>query len=64
MGPELKIYLWKNMKLDKPQNVTKPIIKNKIPCVVPKRTATTIIIDRHMVIFQVQIKKNIMEDVC
>jgi hypothetical protein len=63
MALELKMYLWQKMKPDKPQNVAKIIVKKIVPCVIPKITSTTIVIDHHMVIFQVQIRKNIMEDV-
>jgi hypothetical protein len=34
MAPKLKKYLWQKMKLDKPQNVTKVVIKNIVPYVV------------------------------
>jgi hypothetical protein len=47
MALELKIYLWQKMKLDKPQNVAKAIIEKIVPCLVPKVTSTTIVIDPH-----------------
>ncbi len=51
------------MKLDKPQNVAKVVIEKIVPFVVLKTTTTIIAIDNHMVVIQVQIKKNIVKNV-
>ncbi len=44
-------------------NVTKIITQKIIPFVVPKVATTTITIDNHMVVIQIQIEKNIVKDV-
>jgi hypothetical protein len=49
--------------VDKPENVTKTSTEKIVPFVVPKVTITSIIIDNHMVIIQVQIGKFYVEDV-
>ncbi len=51
------------MKLDKPQNVAKIVIEKIVPSVVLTIATTTIAIDNHMVVIQVQIKKNIVKNV-
>jgi hypothetical protein len=51
------------MKLNKPQNVAKVVIKKIVPFVVPKVAITTIAIDNHVVIIQVQIGKSTIEDI-
>jgi hypothetical protein len=46
---------------DKPQNVAKTMMERIVPYVVPKIT-TTIVIDNHMVVIQVHIRKTIIKD--
>jgi hypothetical protein len=38
------------MKLDKPQNVAKAIIKKIIPSIIPEVTTINVVIDNHMVV--------------
>lgn len=48
---ELKKYVWQEMKLDKPQNVTKTIIKKTIPSIVQNVATIDVVIDNnHMVV--------------
>jgi len=60
---ELKKYLWQKLKPEKTQNVNKAITKKQVDSLVPKTRTTTLAIDDHMVVFQVQIGKNTIEDV-
>jgi len=63
MAPELKIYLWHKMKLDKPHNVAKKIIGKIGPSVVLEVAIIVVAIDNIMVVIHAQIEKNIVKDV-
>lgn len=51
------------MKPYKPQNVAKIVIEKIVPFVTLEVATTTITIDNHMVVIQIQIEKNIVKDV-
>jgi hypothetical protein len=60
---ELKRYLWQKLKPGKTQNVNKTITKKQVDSSILKTRTTTLAIDDHMVVFQVQIGKNTIKDV-
>ncbi len=62
MALELKKYLCQKLKLDT-QIVAKIVIEKIVPSKVPEVTTTIVAIDNHMAIIQIQIEKNIVEDV-
>jgi len=49
-------------KTKKIQNLSKTTIEKQVGLLIPKVGTSTIAIDNHMVIIQVQIKKNTIED--
>ncbi len=61
--PEPKIYLWQKLKLEKTQNVSKATIKKQVGFSIPKVGTTVVVIDTHIAVIQIQIGKNIIEDV-
>jgi len=50
-------------KTKKTQNLSKITIEKQVGLLIPKVETSTIAIDNHMVVIQVQIKKNTIEDV-
>jgi hypothetical protein len=50
-------------KTKKTQNLSKTTIEKQVGLLIPKVGTSTIAIDNHMVVIQVQIKKNTIEDV-
>jgi hypothetical protein len=60
---KLKKYFWQKVKLKKTHNVNKATAKKQVGFSIPEVGTTTIVIDNHMVMIQVQIGKNTIEDV-
>jgi hypothetical protein len=60
---ELKKYLWQKLKLEKTHNLNKETTNKQVVFSIPKVRTTTIAIDNHMAIIQVQIRNNTIEDV-
>jgi hypothetical protein len=60
---KLKIYLWQKLKQKNTHNLIRATIEKQVGSLVPKVGIATIVIDNHMAIIQVQIKKNTIEDV-
>jgi hypothetical protein len=60
---KLKKYLWQKLKPKKIQNVNRTTIDKQVSFSVPKVGTYAIAIDNHMLVMQVQIRKNIIEDV-
>jgi hypothetical protein len=60
---ELNKYFWQKLKPKKIQNVSKTTTKKQVGYSVPKVRTTTITINNHMAVIQVQIGKNTIEDV-
>jgi hypothetical protein len=60
---KLKKYLWQKLKLEKIQNFNRATTDKHVGSLVPKVGTTIVAIDNHMAIIQVQIRKNIIEDV-
>ncbi len=50
---DFKIYLWKKLKPEKTQNVSKVTTNKKVGSLVPKVGTTVVAIDNHMVVIQV-----------
>ncbi len=63
IAPELKIYIWQKLKLEKNQNVNKTTIDKQVGSLILEVGTITIIMNNHMAIIQVQIGKNTIEDV-
>ncbi len=63
IAPELKKYVWQKLKLEKNQNVNRTTINKQVGSLVIEVRTSTIVIDNHMVVIQVQIGKNTVEDV-
>jgi hypothetical protein len=53
IAPELKIYLWQKLKLEKTDNLSRTTTKKQVGFSVPKVRTTTIPLDNHMEIIQV-----------
>jgi hypothetical protein len=63
IAPNFKKYVWPRLKLDKPWEPTKPTT-DKTPTFVVLNISTRLVaIDNHMIVIQVQIGKNIINDV-
>jgi hypothetical protein len=60
---ELKRCLWQKLKLKKFLNVSRTTIEKQVGSLVPKVKTSVVAVDNHMTIIQVQIGKNIIEDV-
>ncbi len=60
---ELKRHLWQKSKLEKTQIVNKKTTNKQVGFLVPEVGTTIVVIDSHMAFIQVQIGKNIIEDV-
>jgi hypothetical protein len=60
---ELKRYLWQKLKLEKIQNVSKVTTDKQVGSLVLEVGIAVVAIDNHMAVIQVQIRKNIIEDV-
>ncbi len=60
---DLNRYLWQKLEPKEIQNVSKVTIEKQISPLVPKVGTTTMAIDNHMAIIQVQIGKNTIENV-
>ncbi len=56
-------YLWKKMKINKPQMNTRVVNEKATTFVVPDISTIAVAIDNHMVVIQVHIDKNIIDDV-
>jgi hypothetical protein len=63
MALELNTNLWKIMKPNKPQSIAKLVIEKTIPYVVLEVATTFVVVDNHMTIIHLQIRKNVIEDV-
>ncbi len=61
--PKLKRYLWQKLKLEKAQNLSRTTTKKQIGSSILEVGTTTVVINNHMAIIQVQIRKNTIEDV-
>jgi hypothetical protein len=60
---DLEKYLWKKMKNNKPQMNTRAVNEKATTFVVLDINTIVVAIDDHMVVIQVQIDKNIIDDV-
>ncbi len=61
--PNLKKYMWQKLNVNKPQINSRSINEKATTYVVPNIGTTTIVIENHMVVIQVQIGKNTIDDV-
>jgi hypothetical protein len=61
--PNLKKYLWQKLKANKPYINTRPMNEKATSYVVPNINITTIFIDNHMDVIQLQIGENMIDDV-
>ncbi len=61
--PELKRYFYQKLKLKKTQNLGRATTKKQVGSLVPEVGTTTVVIDNHIAVIQVQIGKNIIEEV-
>jgi hypothetical protein len=60
---KLKRYFWQKLKPEKIQNLSRITTKKLISSLIPKVRTVVVTIDNHMATIQVQIGKNIKEDV-
>ncbi len=60
---ELKRYIWQKLKLNKTHNVNKTTTQEQVGSSIPEVGTIVIAIDTHMVVIQVQIGKNMIQDV-
>ncbi len=61
---KLKKYFQQKMKFDKPQIVANTVTKKKKkPSVIIEVATSRVVISNHMAVLQIQIRKNIIEDV-
>jgi hypothetical protein len=60
---KLQKYLWQKLKLEKIQNLNRATTNKQVGYIVLEVGTIVVVIDNHMAIIQVQIRKNIIEDV-
>jgi hypothetical protein len=53
IAPRLKIYIWKKLKLEKTQNVSRATIEKQVGSSILEVGTTIVTIDNHMAIIQV-----------
>jgi len=66
IAPNLKKYMWQKLKQKKPNIITKVILKRSVATVVDTHSKVDTIatkVDDQMAIIQIQVAKNIVEDV-
>jgi hypothetical protein len=57
IAPKFKIYLWQKLKPKKTQNLNRITIDKQVGSSIPKVGPTIVIIDNHMVVIQIEIRK-------
>jgi hypothetical protein len=60
---ELKMYLWKKLKPKKTQNLNKTTMNKQVNYSILEVGTTVVVMDNHMVVIQVKIRKNTIEHV-
>jgi hypothetical protein len=63
IAPKLKRSLWQKLKLEKNKILTRATTNEQVGSSIPEVGITTVTINNHMVVIQIQIGKNTIEDV-
>ncbi len=63
IAPKFKMYVWQKLKLEKFQNLNKATTDKQVSSLIPKVGSTSIVIDNHMAVIQIQIGNNTTMDV-
>jgi hypothetical protein len=60
---EFKMYLWKKLKPKKTQNLNKTTMNKQVNYSILEVGTTVVVMDNHMIVIQVKIRKNTIEHV-